>query len=76
MSAEAPELLIDYEAQLATPAVPPSALSPAKPLGGAPPPAIDPSLEQRLRGLKNLRDQGLITEDEYRDKKKQLLNRF
>ncbi|TLY16317.1 MAG: hypothetical protein E6K67_09625 [Nitrospirae bacterium] len=26
--------------------------------------------------LKKLRDQGLITEDEYRDKKKQVLDRF
>jgi hypothetical protein len=76
LSADALELLIDYQAQLAAPAVPPSALSPTKPVGGVPPATIEPSLEQRLRALKNLRDQGLINEDEYRDKKKQLLNRF
>jgi hypothetical protein len=78
LSAEAPELLIDYKAQLArTPVPAPSALSPAKSRDvPAHAKSIEPSLEERLRTLKKLRDQGLITEDEYRDKKKQLLNRF
>ena len=34
------------------------------------------SLEERLRVLKRLNDQGLITEDDYRAKKQQLLERF
>lgn len=34
------------------------------------------SLEERLQILKRLRDQGLITDEEYRAKKKQLLDRF
>jgi hypothetical protein len=54
-----------------------SVLSPSQPLDvTVPGGSIQPSLEERLRVLKKLRDQGLITEDEYRDKKKQLLNRF
>lgn len=35
-----------------------------------------PSLEERLRTLKQLQEQGLITEDDYRAKKQQLLDRF
>ena len=35
-----------------------------------------PSLEDRLRVLKRLHDQGLITEDDYRAKKQQLLDQF
>jgi Short C-terminal domain len=77
LSAETPELLIDYKAQLEATPVPPSVLSPSKPLDvPAPALSIESSLEERLRALKKLRDQGLITEDEYRDKKKQLLNRL
>lgn len=34
------------------------------------------SLEERLQILKRLRDQGLITEEDYRTKKQQLLDRF
>ncbi len=34
------------------------------------------SLEERLQILRRLRDQGLITEEEYRSKKQQLLDRF
>lgn len=34
------------------------------------------SLEERLRVLKRLKDQGLITEEEYRAKKTQLIERF
>jgi len=36
----------------------------------------DARIEERLRVLKRLWDQGLITEEEYRQKKKQLLDRF
>lgn len=34
-----------------------------------------PSLEERLNRLKRLRENGLITEEEYRDKRKQLLEK-
>jgi len=34
------------------------------------------SIEERLQMLKRLKDQGLITEEEYRNKKKQLLDQF
>ena len=58
--------------------LPPTTLAPAAPPMAVPTPAmpVEPSLEERLRVLKKLRDQGLITEDEYRNKKKQLLDRF
>jgi hypothetical protein len=42
--------------------------------GNAPPPRA--SFEERLQMLKRLRDQGLITEEEYRTKRKQLLDQF
>lgn len=47
-----------------------------------PDPAAEPmlstpgTLEERLRTLKHLRDENLITEEEYRDKKKSLLKSF
>ncbi|HEY3197644.1 MAG TPA: SHOCT domain-containing protein, partial [Nitrospirales bacterium] len=41
-----------------------------------PPAPNELSLEERLLVLKKLRDQGLITDEEYRQKKKQLLDRF
>jgi hypothetical protein len=40
--------------------------------GGPTSPASEP-IEQRLERLKRLRDQGLITEEDYREKKRQLL---
>jgi hypothetical protein len=47
--------------------------SPDRSPGSVPPPL---SLEQRLQVLKRLQAQGLITEEEYRVKKQQLLDRF
>ena len=78
LSTDAPDLLIDYKALLEMKPSPPAILSPVGSPIVAPPPAprIEPSLEERLRVLKKLREQGLITEDEYRDKKKQLLDPF
>jgi hypothetical protein len=78
LSTDAPELLIDYKALLEMKPSPPAILSPVGSPIVVPPPAprVEPSLEERLRVLKKLREQGLITEDEYRDKKKQLLDRF
>jgi len=78
LSTDAPELLIDYKALLEMKPSPPAILSPVgSPIvAPSPAPRVEPSLEERLRVLKKLREQGLITEDEYRDKKKQLLDRF
>ena len=39
-------------------------------------PGPPPSLEERLAVLKRLHEQGLITEEEYRAKKQQLLDRL
>lgn len=68
------ELSIDYKRLLeATPVVPPT----AQPRTTSPAPTpSNQSVEDRLRALKGLRDQGLITEDEYREKKKQVLEKF
>lgn len=84
-----PQLVIDYKNLLrptaaATPAqkplerpvekpaqkpdAPPAALAPEPGLGG--------DLARKLRELKQLREEGLITEEEYRTKKKQLLDRY
>ena len=78
LSAETPELLINYKALLEVkPILPTAPSSPGSPqTAPAPAPPVEPSLQERLRMLKNFRDQGLITEEEYRDKKKQLLDRF
>src|SRR5881397_3330865 len=75
-----PEIVIEYQAMLAAkPAVSMPILVPA------PPPAASPAessrlpasiLEESLQALKRLRDQDLITEEEYRQKKKGLLDRF
>ncbi len=75
-----PEIVIEYQAMLAAkPAVSMPILVPA------PPPAASPAessrlpasiLEESLQALKRLRDQDLITEEEYRQKKKELLDRF
>jgi hypothetical protein len=65
-------------------AMAPSANAPAAGVVSAPAPAEQPvktlirppkrSFEERFRILKNLRDKGLITEQEYVDKKRDLLN--
>ena len=39
-------------------------------------PDIPPGLEEKLNTLKRLRDQGLITEEDYQEKKKELLKEF
>jgi hypothetical protein len=72
-----PQLAIDYKGLLK----PPSATKPV-PKSDAPQPAVSPEQgpasdsAQKLRELKQLRDEGVITEEEYRTKKKQLLDRF
>jgi hypothetical protein len=78
LSGGAPELLIDYTTLLETTPVAPPSPSPTGSPKVASPPGMPPesALEERLRVLKKLRAEGLITEEEYRDKKKQLLDRF
>jgi len=72
-----PQLAIDYKGLLK----PPSAAKPVQ-KSDTPQPAVSPGQErgsdsaQKLRELKQLRDEGVITEEEYRTKKKQLLDRF
>ena len=72
-----PQIAIDYKSFLK----PPSAAKPVQ-KSDAPQPAITPEQDyssdtaQKLRELKQLRDEGLITEEEYRTKKKQLLDRY
>lgn len=58
-------LSIDYKALLAS--------HPEQP---AQTPDIPPGLEEKLSALKRLRDQGLITEEDYQGKKKELLKEF
>jgi hypothetical protein len=74
MLTEGAELFIDYKKLLETmPAIQPAAQP--RPTAPSPTPP-NQSVEDRLRALKGLRDQGLITEDEYREKKKQVLESF
>jgi len=86
-----PEIVIEYQALLnaGRNAIPPTAL-PAPPSAASPPgAAVDkPSpapeaahipvatVEEHLRTLKRLRELDLITEEEYRQKKKAILDRF
>lgn len=73
-----PQLAIDHKGLLKPP---PSIAKPAQ-KSDAPPSAVAPEegrggdTAQKLRELKQLRDDGTITEEEYRTKKKQLLDRF
>ena len=60
------EIVIDYEALL-------SGAKPVLTKEGAEPAVSKDSIEERLRFLKRLREESLITEDEYSAKKKELL---
>lgn len=72
-----PQLVIDYKSLLG----PPPAAKPVQ-VPDAPKPSVAPERDrvgdtaQKLRELKQLRDEGVITEEEYRTKKRQLLERF
>lgn len=67
------ELAIDYTSLTRQGSVPsPSSVSPE----GSPSPPASQSMEERLGQLKRLYDQGLITEEDYRVKKQQLLDRL
>lgn len=78
LESDPPELLIDYTSLLQV------SPGPSAPVVVPPPEKDRPaerglpekSLEERLRLLKRLKEQGLITEEEYREKKKQELDRF
>jgi len=71
------QLIIDYKSLLATPSV----ANPAQ-KSDAPKSAVSPEgdrfgdMAQKLRELKQLRDEGVITEEDYRMKKKQLLDKY
>lgn len=69
------ELMLGYQAILTGEAIVASpSEEPSTPFSGVVPPSK--SIEDRLRVLKRLHDQGLITEDDYRSKKQQLLDQF
>ena len=78
-SGSGPEIVIEYRALLGAP--PPAVRQPAMavekvipaPDAGRLPAA---AAEERLRALKRLREQGLITDEEYREKKKEVLGNF
>lgn len=78
-SGPAPEIVIEYRALLGAPPPairqPPPAVDRATPAQEADrlPPA---AAEERLRMLKRMREQGLITDEEYREKKKEVLGSF
>lgn len=61
-------LIVDYKGLLASPSEQEPQQSPT-PAGGV-------GIEEKLKILKNLLDQGLITEEEFQGKKKELLNQF
>ncbi len=75
-----PEIVIEFQALLAArPIVSPPSPAPALPPVTAPTESSTlpvATIEERLQALKRLRDQGLITEEEYRQKKKEVLDRF
>lgn len=81
-SARADWLAMPLTAVAAAPAVPmvPAAKAPPAPATPAPAPALRPrdpgfaeEVEQRLTTLKRLRERGLITEEEYQQKRKEIL---
>jgi len=82
-SGSGPEIVIEYRALLgASPAaarppavektIPVEKVAPVPDAGALPGGAV----EERLRMLKRLREQGLITDEEYREKKKEVLGSF
>lgn len=79
IAADLPEVLIDYQPLLLARALPrrprppePDAAPVPAPSTSAPPMSVEASLE----ALKRWRDKGLITEEEYQAKKRQVLERF
>lgn len=77
-SGSGPEIVIEYRALLGAPpavekTMPVERVAPAAPDAGRLPGG---AVEERLRMLKRLREQGLITDEEYREKKKDVLGSF
>jgi len=74
------ELAIAYKPLLLGEPVPERGAQPGFPPAQAPaqpgPSPSSLSVEERLQALKRLRDQGVLTEEEFRTKKKQLLDQF
>lgn len=68
------EVSLDYRALLLVEAAPPSAEH--KPAAASSPPAARRTIEERLQALKRLKEGGLITDEEYRAKRKQILDQF
>jgi len=75
-----PEIVIEYQALLAAkPLVSPPSSAPVPPAAASPAESSRlpvTTIEENLQTLKRLRDLGLITEEEYRQKKKEVLDRF
>jgi len=70
-------LSIDYASLLHPPAPTPAAGAVPTPAPGeASPAAPAPTPEERLKTLKKLHEEGLITDEEYNDKKKEILQSF
>lgn len=69
---EAPQLALTYE-QLSSDALP---VNGGREKEVPPSPAPDASLEGKLKRLKQIHDEGLITDDEFAAKKKTLLDGF
>jgi len=78
-SGSGPEIVLEYKSLLGAP---PAATRPPSPPVEKVPPAPEAgrlpaaAAEDRLRTLKRLREQGLITDEEYREKKKEVLGSF
>lgn len=64
---------IDYASLIHPPPAPQAAPAPA---ASPSPESTPPSLEEKLRTLNKLKEEGLITEEEYAEKKKDLLKSF
>jgi len=71
-------LVIDYNQLLQSPGPAPEEKTQKfeLPLSHPPAKSTDPSLEERLRILKQWREEGLISEEEYSEKKQELLKKF
>ncbi len=69
-----PDLAIDYAALTRKYSPAPGMTSPTEEEHAAP--SSSGSIEERLNTLKRLREQGLITEEDYRAKKRQILDRL
>lgn len=79
IAADLPEVIIDYQPLLLAGTLPRPPRPPDAQGAGAPPPSPAPapmSVEESLEALKRWRDKGLITEEEYQAKKRQVLERF